>query len=89
VSGIAEARGLSEEETYVLFDRGPYLGEEALDAGLVDGLAYRDEVYDAVMEEAGAKAETVPAAAYLEGAGRPDSRGTTIALIQGYGTVAR
>jgi protease-4 len=89
VRGIAEARGLSDEETYRLFDRGPFLGEEALTAGLVDELAYRDVVYDKALSEAGKRAVVVAADDYLEGAGRPDNKGTTIALIQGHGTVAR
>jgi protease-4 len=33
-------------------DKGPFLGKEAQDAGLVDGLAYRDEVYAKVKKKA-------------------------------------
>ncbi|WP_461002142.1 S49 family peptidase [Streptomonospora sediminis] len=44
--GIAEGRGLSTERVRELTDRGPLLAAEALEAGLVDRLAYRDEVYD-------------------------------------------
>ncbi|HEY2271244.1 MAG TPA: signal peptide peptidase SppA [Jatrophihabitantaceae bacterium] len=48
VSAIAAARGLSEEQVRELADTGPRLAQEALDAGLVDRLGYRDEVYRAV-----------------------------------------
>jgi protease-4 len=45
VSGVATGRGLTEERVRELIDRAPLLGAEALEAGLVDKLAYRDEVY--------------------------------------------
>jgi len=46
VAGIAAARGKTEAEVRAMFEHGPYLAKEALDAGLVDGLAYRDELND-------------------------------------------
>lgn len=46
VAGIAEGRGLSADDVRALIDRAPLLGAEALEAGLVDRLAYRDEIYD-------------------------------------------
>lgn len=48
VAGVAAGRGLTEERVRELIDRAPLLGSEALEAGLVDRLAYRDEVYDEV-----------------------------------------
>ena len=50
---IAAGRGLSVEQAAELIARGPYLAAQALDAGLVDGLMYRDEVYDQVRKDAG------------------------------------
>ena len=44
VAGIAEARGKSEAEVRALIDQGPFGPEEALAFGLVDGLAYADEL---------------------------------------------
>ena len=87
--GIAEGRGLSEEQVRTLFDSGPFLADGALEEGLVDGLAYRDEVYDRVYELAGNEAEPVHVSSYLRVAGRPYARGETIALIHGYGSVVR
>lgn len=46
VSAIADARGKSEEEVRALIDEGPYLPEAAVSAGLVDGLAYEDQLGD-------------------------------------------
>jgi protease IV len=41
---IAEGRQLSQEAVQALVDRAPLTAEEALDAGLVDDLAYEDEL---------------------------------------------
>ncbi|WP_028647566.1 signal peptide peptidase SppA [Nocardiopsis sp. CNT312] len=47
---VAQARGLTVEAVREMVERGPFMPGEALDAGLVDALAYRDEVYGDVME---------------------------------------
>lgn len=44
VDAIAVGRGKTAEDVRRLVDGGPYAGAEALDAGLVDGLAYPDEL---------------------------------------------
>lgn len=56
ISGIAKGRGLDEPAVSGLIDRAPLLADEALEAGLVDELAYRDQVYSQVRERAGAEA---------------------------------
>jgi len=53
---VAAGRGLSVERVTALLARGPFLAQQALDAGLIDGLMYRDEVYDQVRREAGPEA---------------------------------
>jgi protease IV len=53
VGAIAAGRGLSVEQALALLARGPFLAAQALTEGLVDGLLYRDEVYDQVRKEAG------------------------------------
>jgi protease-4 len=50
---IAEGRRLSVEQVRELLARGPFLAPAALAEGLVDGLYYRDEVYDQLRKEAG------------------------------------
>jgi protease IV len=52
-AAIAEGRRLTVEQARALLDRGPFLAQQAVDEGLVDGLAYRDEVYDRLHKEAG------------------------------------
>ena len=52
-AAIAEGRSKSPEQARELLQRGPFLAAHALDEGLVDGLHYRDEVYERVRKEAG------------------------------------
>jgi protease-4 len=91
VKGIAEDRKLgSEDEMKALIDRAPFLGQEAVDAKLVDGLLYRDEVYEKVKKEAGGdEVKFLWVEKYLERAGRPNVTGETVALIYGVGGVSR
>ncbi len=48
---ICQSRQIAPDQFQTLVDRGPYLGREAVDAKLVDGLAYRDEVYAQAQEQ--------------------------------------
>jgi protease-4 len=89
VRGIAEGRHLEPETVRELINRGPFRAQEALEAGLVDRLAYRDEVRQSLEEQAGDRARFLFLSAYLSRAGRPNTSGTTVALIQGFGAVTR
>ncbi|HSC28417.1 MAG TPA: signal peptide peptidase SppA [Vicinamibacterales bacterium] len=53
IRGVADGRQKSEEEVRALIDHGPYLPEDAVRAGLVDDLAYEDELDDKVELGAG------------------------------------
>jgi protease-4 len=87
--GVCQGRGIAPDQFQALVDKGPYLGKEAVDAKLVDGLAYRDEVYDQVKKRAGHKAKFLYLDKYLDRAGRPHDHGKTIALVFGNGGVQR
>ena len=50
VRGIAEARKKSEQEVRALMDQGPFTPDDALRHGLVDELAYEDQLDDRVPE---------------------------------------
>jgi protease IV len=89
VKGISTARKLTEDEVRSLVNEGPFFGQQAVDAKLIDGLAYRDEVYDKIKEKAGVKADFLPLATYGQRAGSPYEKGTTIALIYGVGGIIR
>jgi protease-4 len=52
-AAIAEGRHKPPEQVRALLDQGPFLAQQAVAEGLVDGLGYRDEVYDRVHKEAG------------------------------------
>ncbi|WP_026120559.1 signal peptide peptidase SppA [Nocardiopsis potens] len=88
--GIAEARGLTAERVAELTARGPLLAGEALEAGLVDRLAYRDEVYAELLGRFGEpRLRYVPrynrhkAAERVPAPGRQDQ----IALITAHGAI--
>jgi protease IV len=46
VRGIADGRRQNEADVRRMFDEGPFLPEDALKAGLVDDVAYEDQVAD-------------------------------------------
>src|SRR5216684_7194850 len=87
--GICQARQIAPEKFQSVVDAGPYLGKEAVAAKLVDGVAYRDEVYGKVKSQAGDGAELLYLNKYLYRAGRPHDRGKTVALVFGVGGVTR
>jgi protease-4 len=89
IRGIADRRKLALEKVRSLIDDGPFIGQEAVDAKLVDGLAYRDAVYDTIKEKAGAKSEFLSLAEYRARTRGPNDKGTTIALIYGVGAINR
>lgn len=91
---VAEARGLSVETLRRVVDRAPLVAAEALDAGLIDRLGYRDQVTAEVDERLGE--ERIEMAGYLdlitaEQAERTDTGGDRprIALLDATGPVVR
>src|SRR5208282_422510 len=87
--GICQARQIAPEKFQSLVDAGPYLGKEAVEAKLVDAVAYRDEVYGKVKTQAGDGAELLYLDKYLSRAGRTHDHGNNIALVFGVGSVTR
>lgn len=90
VRDIAERRGIDEAKLRAMIDEGPFLAKPAHELGLVDGLAYRDEVVANAKAKAGEGAKLLYTNPYLERAGRPWAEGSkTIALVYGVGAVTR
>jgi len=85
---IAEARVRSEAEMADFIDRGLFQGPEAREAGLVDGLLYRDELEDRLQTDNG-RLSRVSLSQYLRTRPSPEefSRGEKIALIYETGTI--
>jgi protease IV len=93
---IAGRRRISVAEVRELIDRGPFLAAEAIEAGLVDELGYRDEVYARVRKQAGEDAIVQHLGRYqrsralAERARRLPSRGQRhVALIYATGPIRR
>jgi len=83
VAGIAEQRRLEEGRVRQLIDGGPLLAHEAVDAGLVDQLGYRDEA----VAKAGGTLLFLDK--YKKRAGKKPARGGTIALVTATGMIFR
>ena len=90
VAGVAEGRKKSEGEVRTLFDRGPFVAAKALEAGLVDELAYEDELDDRVPELGGDSDRRIEGSDYqrisFESAGV--RRRSRIAVLYIVGTIA-
>ncbi|HEX4956285.1 MAG TPA: S49 family peptidase [Thermoanaerobaculia bacterium] len=67
VSGIATGRGLEPELVRQLIDRAPFSAEEALEAKLIDGIAYPDELLAHLATVVGEEPSTVAIRDYLTG----------------------
>jgi protease-4 len=50
IRGVAGGRGKTEPDVRTLIDQGPFLPQEAKDAGLIDDLAYEDQVMGKLRE---------------------------------------
>ena len=90
VLGISRARGTTPEAVRDLINRGPFLASSAHAEGLVDSLAYWDEVRDQVKGEHGKDAKWLDIKNYLKRIEeKPYREGTKVALIYGVGPVHR
>ncbi len=93
---IAGRLKVTAQQARALIDSGPFLAPEALAAGLVDVLGYRDEVYAAVRKDAGPDAYLLYLGRYqrsraLAGRARklPNPSENVIALIHATGPIRR
>jgi protease-4 len=89
VRGIADGRKKSEADVKALIDHGPFLPEDALRAGLVDDLAYEDEIDDKIKLAAG-KVRYVDMNEYrqVSASSLGLNRGPRIAVIYAAGIIA-
>jgi protease-4 len=90
VQAIRTGRGVDEARAQAMVDSAPYMGEEAVTAGLVDAVAYEDEMAAQVMA-ADSPATPRRADVYFRSreAGRhPQLQRGTIAVLRVHGPIA-
>jgi protease-4 len=89
IRGIAGGRHKSEKEVRALIDHGPFLPEDAVRAGLVDDVAYEDEIDDKVQLAKG-KVNYLTEVEYrhVSPASVGLNRGPRIAVIYATGVIA-
>ena len=85
VRGIADARKKSEDEVRALIDQGPFLPADALRLGLIDEVAYEDELDDINDDLRGA--EFVEAEDYAKVSVRATGRRPKVAVINAVGVI--
>ncbi|MBA2608452.1 MAG: S49 family peptidase, partial [Actinobacteria bacterium] len=87
VDAVASGRGMNPDAARKLLLRGPYAAADALAEGLVDRLAYYDEVVDSVKERAGKGSGLLFLHKYAKRTKRGANRGQTVAVIHAVGAV--
>jgi protease IV len=90
VGAIASSRKKTPEEVRALIDQGPFLATAAKSGGLVDALAYRDQVEKELKDKL--KTTSLPKLSprdYLQSAGSPGGRRTRVALLVAQGDIVR
>jgi len=86
VRAVADGRKRPDREVLTLVDEGPFLPEDALRAGLVDELAYEDEVQDA-LEEAADASHTIDLPQYARTGRSAFGFAPRFALVYATGTI--
>lgn len=95
VDAIAKSRGLTADDVTAATDRAPLFAEEARDAGLVDTLGYRDEVYTELRRRLGGDVQLLYADRWKPAIGPVaritkqlrDRQAPGVALIEGFGGI--
>ncbi|SEG94352.1 protease-4 [Nonomuraea solani] len=90
IAGIADGRRLDPGKVRELIDQGPFTAAEAKEAGLVDRLAYRDEVYDELKGSAGGDAHLQYVSRYARASAvrkLPHPMADAVALVHGAGMI--
>jgi protease IV len=86
VSVIAEGRKKQPEAVRALIDQGPFVGQGALEGGLVDALLFEDELYDRLFKSLG-NLSKIGERAYVKAMGA--GQGKRIALLTQEGDITR
>ncbi len=89
VQGLAQARHKTEDEIRALIDHGPFLPEDAVRAGLIDDVAYEDELDDKVPLATGSPRFLTEADyRHVSGTSLGLNRGPRIAVLYAVGVIS-
>lgn len=91
IATIAAARGKAPDQVRALIDEGPFLAPKALEAKLIDGMVFGDQIYDELKSRL--KVTEVKTIGHREYARVPAPAGldgkTKVALVVGEGAISR
>jgi protease-4 len=87
VAGIAAGRRKSDAEVRDLIDQGPFLPEDALRAGLVDDVAYEDQVDDKLRGDLPRRVVDTDEYARVSATSLGLNKGPRIAVVYAAGTI--
>jgi protease-4 len=85
VKAIATGRGKTEDEIRRIIDQGPFLPQDAIAAGLIDAVAYDDQIDDASPVQGTRRLE---GSEYTRGFEPGAGTGPRVALLYAVGTIA-
>ncbi len=89
VKDISSNRNMSEGAFRELITQGPFTARQALKAKLVDGLEYRDQVFERMREKVEKPARFLYLSQYMKRRSKDRAGGKAVALIYGQGTIVQ
>jgi protease-4 len=89
VQVIADGRKLPPGAVRGVIDQGPFIGQSALDSGLVDGLIFEDEMLAQLNTQLKADLKKIGARSYSKAAGAEPGGRSRIAYVTGDGEITR
>ena len=89
VQVIADGRKLPPGAVRGVIDQGPFIGQSALDSGLVDGLIFEDEMLAQLNTQLKADLKKIGARSYSKAAGAEPGGHPRIAYVTGDGEITR
>lgn len=89
VQDISSDRNMSDGAFRELVTQGPFTARQALEAKLVDGLEYRDQVFGLMREKVGKPARFLYLSHYIKRRDSDRAGDKAVALIYGQGTIVQ
>jgi protease IV len=91
IAGVANGTGLEPGQLRTIMDAGPYSGDRAVTAGMVNGTCFRDQLEDEIRDGLGSDFETVSLESYAASIPPDDEWGpeSHIAVVIASGLIMR